>query len=72
MNINLIEDICEHAEALSNEDELYYSIICIKNFVALVLAKDASFGAGILLRTARDVPLTDVVSRELANSLDNL
>lgn len=72
MNISLIENICDHTGTLSNEDDLYYSMMCIKDFVALVLAKDASFGAGILLRTACDVPLTDVVSRELANSLDNL
>lgn len=72
MNINLIESIYEHTGALSNEDDLYYSMTCIKAFVALVLAKDASFGAGILLRTACDTPLTDIVSHELAKSLDNL
>ncbi|KAK1238253.1 hypothetical protein MKX08_002832 [Trichoderma sp. CBMAI-0020] len=72
MNINLIESICEHTGTESNEDDLYYSMTCIKAFVALVLAKDASFGAGILLRTACDIPLTDIVSRELATSLDNL
>jgi hypothetical protein len=72
MNVNLVESICGHTGALSNEDDLYYSMTCIKAFVALVLAKDTSFGAGILLRTACDTPLTDIVSRELATSFDNL
>ncbi|KAL7907524.1 hypothetical protein GGI35DRAFT_89733 [Trichoderma velutinum] len=72
MNINWIESICEHTETLSNEDDLYYSMMCIKDFVALVLAKDASFGAGIHLRITCDTLLTDIVSHELAKSLDNL
>lgn len=72
MNVNLVESICGHTGALSNEDDLYYSMTCIKAFVALVLAKDTSFGAGILLRTACDTPLTDIVSRELATSFNNL
>lgn len=58
--------------ASSGEDELYNSTINTSAFIASILGKDASFGAGIQLISTWDTPLTDIVSRELAISLDNL
>jgi hypothetical protein len=53
-NINLADSICEDTGTLWNENDIYDSMTRTNAFVAMVLAKDAFFGAGILLKTACD------------------
>ncbi|GAB1196503.1 hypothetical protein APSETT444_005774 [Aspergillus pseudonomiae] len=56
----------------SVDDDLYHSMANTSTFIAGVLAKDASFGADIQLMSTWSTPLTDIVSHDLAITLDNL
>ncbi|KAE8154188.1 hypothetical protein BDV25DRAFT_172606 [Aspergillus avenaceus] len=55
-----------------DDDRIYHAMANTGTFIAGVLAKDASFGSGIQLTSTWDTPLTDIVSHDLAITLDNL
>ncbi|GKZ34302.1 hypothetical protein AbraIFM66950_004530 [Aspergillus brasiliensis] len=56
----------------SDDDRLYHAMANTSTFIAEVLAKDASFGSDIRLVSTWDTPLTDIVSHDLAATLDHL
>lgn len=56
----------------ADDDLLYHAMANTSTFIAGVLAKDPSFGSGIQLMSTWSTPLTEIVSHDLAITLDNL
>lgn len=54
------------------EEEIFQTISDPASFIASILAKDDSFGADIHLISNWKTPLPDIISQELAMTLDNL
>ncbi|KAJ5736424.1 uncharacterized protein N7483_001549 [Penicillium malachiteum] len=60
MDTNLMLQTTRDTNSSSGEEELYHSMTNTGSLIASILAKDASFGAGIQLVSTWDAPLTDL------------
>ncbi|KAI2903018.1 hypothetical protein CBS63078_6058 [Aspergillus niger] len=56
----------------SDDDGLYHAMANTGTFIAGVLAKNTTFGSDIQLVSTWSTPLTDIISHDLAATLDNL
>ncbi|KAJ6021476.1 hypothetical protein N7540_006980 [Penicillium herquei] len=72
MDTNLMLQTTRDVNSVSGEEELYHSMTNTGSLIASILAKDASFGASIHLVSTWDTPLTDLVSCDLAITMDSL